>query len=698
MAGKKRARDATLARSSMSASPLQGQRLRLLSPKLKRLTRTFIPFDAAVSLRRIEEEEAEVVARKSVLPSNELIGLGSPVLDIVMGFLDDKSLKNCRHVCKSWEEAARRALMKGCGLNVGELLENVRPSERYRVELFTSWILENGNWSNSIRMEDGCWTNLIRKWGNATKSLTLKGLTLDACCRNWIRNLLSSWCPNVEDFSLQFDEEESQIHAQPGELEQFRQYLDNRDAVKFKQIWMAKEDHAFEPYPALPNITSLRVGKKANQTTSYLSINVLLSCQNLKNLFVSEQRTFCGDDGSPILFENQNGGWRMLDFLTKRPDITSKLETFEWQDDDVRSCRSSTPHELVYVRLAQAMTSSRPFLQFGNSLKSLHWNVLHSERDGTLIFPGVLEKVAGSLRDLDLRVLRNDRAVSNQQALPVPQDCFPRVPIFRHRQFPFMPKLSVLKIGVFDCYKMSLNDLVDAAPNLSTLEVSGCQFCHISSMAHFGLEAVDIWKGPLFGVLQEHTQLKSLKTGMSVRNNMMLENLAKKFPNLEELVLDGVYRGEVDLKLGDIFEPLQNLRALKRLKWTNFVRVDIAGILTGFAEAAEKMKSLECCHMRFISPIWELQQAVDHDQFLENQTQLLYRILVTKHSSCRLIVTSNSDVFATEGEIGGRLSLDPAIRSTCKDVLLPYIERHRLPIEFNYSSAEDYGVIFNDEQ
>jgi hypothetical protein len=81
------------------------------SPKLKRSAHPDIPFHAVVKLKRMEDEEAEKVTRKSVLPSNELIGLGSPVLDIVMGYLDEKSLKNCRGVCKSWEDAARRALM-----------------------------------------------------------------------------------------------------------------------------------------------------------------------------------------------------------------------------------------------------------------------------------------------------------------------------------------------------------------------------------------------------------------------------------------------------------------------------------------------------------------------------------------------------------------------------------------------------------
>jgi hypothetical protein len=58
------------------------------------MAQTVIPFRAVVELRRMEDEEAEEVTRKSVLPPNELIGLGSPVLNILMGSLDEKSLKS----------------------------------------------------------------------------------------------------------------------------------------------------------------------------------------------------------------------------------------------------------------------------------------------------------------------------------------------------------------------------------------------------------------------------------------------------------------------------------------------------------------------------------------------------------------------------------------------------------------------------
>jgi hypothetical protein len=78
---KKKAREA----SATSGTPGRGRRrmrLWLPSPKLKRFAQTDIPSNASpVNLRRIEDNEE--VTKMSFFPPYELIGLGSPVLDIV---------------------------------------------------------------------------------------------------------------------------------------------------------------------------------------------------------------------------------------------------------------------------------------------------------------------------------------------------------------------------------------------------------------------------------------------------------------------------------------------------------------------------------------------------------------------------------------------------------------------------------------
>jgi hypothetical protein len=182
-------------------------------------------------------------------------------------------------------------------------------------------------------------------------------------------------CPNLAELNFQF-QDPSKMNKMSKEkirmdIEDFRKYLEDRDEVEFEEIWMARKDHAFAPYPVLHNIQSLRVGKMSNRITSFFSINVILSCPNLRHLFVSEERWF-----SFLLVDliDWEGPDMILHFLSKRPEISRRLEIFGWQDDDdTEGCWSSN----VWMRrqresLQRSRDSSlhnldapRPFLQFG---------------------------------------------------------------------------------------------------------------------------------------------------------------------------------------------------------------------------------------------------------------------------------------------------------------------------------------------
>jgi hypothetical protein len=129
--------------------------------------------------------------------------------------------------------------------------------------------------------------------------------------------------------------------------------------------------------------------KKSNPMTSFLSINVILSCHNLKHLFVSEVSIFESWREAQDVVEDANDGCRILHFLSQRPDITRKLVTFEWQDDSGRCSTSFHNEDSVYsdmeavVRDFAAVSAHRrnnnpslPILQFGDVLESLHLNVL----------------------------------------------------------------------------------------------------------------------------------------------------------------------------------------------------------------------------------------------------------------------------------------------------------------------------------
>jgi hypothetical protein len=517
------------------------------------------------------------------------------------------------------------------------------------------------------------------------------------------------WCPNVVELTLQWFEDGRKISTVPlQDIQDFRTYLDDRDKVKFEQILMAKEeDHAFAPYATLPNIRSLRVGKMSNEMTSFFSINVLLSCPNVKHLFVSEQRLIDREEDPFYVFLNgvaaapAAGDCIILNFLSKRPDITTKLETFEWQDDNEIDCWPS--HNSVYRKLERQMKTCSPnavptpFLQFGENLKSLHWNVLHLRSSGGFLFRGVLKAVAGNLRKLDLRVRRTPSSRSSGRnsmgcRLLLGRPCGPinRPPPFPS---PSMPKLSTLQIGLRDCFEVPLNELVDAAPNLTTLEISACERCN-DDWAYWALVNEGLWKAHTSKHTLPHPNLKYLKSGLTLWNTQILRRAVNKFPNLEELWMsiesDANYRHvrERELKLNNIFHILEKLNSLKRFKLTIDGRIKLYEMLAGVAEARERMRSLESCHIYVRSIVCSIHHddGGDRMRLLLNRTELLERILKTKQSACKFIVTARyEDIFVTEGN---RPSFPPALDWTWKDLLLSFIKRHRLPIEFRDAPTE----------
>jgi hypothetical protein len=546
-------------------------------------------------------------------------------------------------------------------------------------------------------------TKFLSRWGDVAKSFTLTGLTLDEECLAWIRKLLCEWCPNVAELNLQFEDgrEIKQVTQRKirNEAEDFRKYLDDIDEVKFEEIWMATENHAFAPYPVLPNLKSLRVGKQSNRMTSFLSINVILSCPNLRHLFVSEQHVLWSEDLLSITLRRAvndgKGGCRILHVLSKRPQITTKLETFEWQDDYEYAgrCWSSW---CIYRYISETdyqMNNSilpahpRPFLRFGDSLKSLHWNVLHSADGTSLLFPRVLDAVAGSLRKLDLRVFRtHPGGVSPQN----PKGCQLRLPYrLTNLHLPSMPKLSTIQIGFRECYQVCLNELVDAAPNLSTLEISACRTCANGWKEMPGVPE-RFWEAR---PSEEPHNLKCLKSGLTLWNTQILQRAVNKFPNLEELWIgaesDGLGRHvrERELKLNSIFHTLEQLNSLKRFDWTSSGPLHIHEFLAGIAEAGERMWSMESCHIRVRYVACPLISA--DAVFLANRTQFLDNILVAKQSACKFIVSaSNKNIFVeTDADLRPSLLL-ASTNYTWKDDLLPYIKRHGLPIQFRCSSLD----------
>jgi hypothetical protein len=193
-------------------------------------------------------------------------------------------------------------------------------------------------------------------------------------------------------------------------------------------------------------------------------------------------------------------------------------------------------------------------------------------------------------------------------------------------------------------------------------------------------------------VMKAHVNLKYLKTGISLRNVDSLKRTVGKFPNLEELCIGVEGSCLTNLKLTRIFATLQQLKSLRAFKWRICGPVDVAGVLSCFADAAGRMRKLKSCHLRFICSTWNRSFPPESKEFLKNQNQLLERLLTTKRSSCTFLVTTNSkELFKTGSNVPSfdRLPLPPTYRLDWKLILLTFIRMNGLPIEFRYSSTQE---------
>jgi hypothetical protein len=147
-----------------------------------------------------------------------------------------------------------------------------------------------------------------------------------------------------------------------------------------------------------------------------------------------------------------------------------------------------------------------------------------------------------------------------------------------------------------------------------------------------------------------------------------------------------------------IFETLEELKSLRRFKWTICGPLDVARILKWIAAAAagRRMEKLEICHLRFIiRPTLDAAHAIKSKGFLRKKKELLKKILPTKHSSCRFIVTTNSEkVFQKRRKVPTFDSwpLPRDYRRDWKLLLFTFIKNHGLPIEMRYSPTEDQPI------
>jgi hypothetical protein len=591
----------------------------------------------------------ETCINNKALSLDEL-SCGSLILENILSFLDTPTLKAVRLLSRKWDEAALPLLSKRTHLNILKFYESLyRTQERLipRAELYSSWKLTVENGKNQFPSI----------YGANVRSLYIVDISLSRACLAWIRELLSEWCPRVTKIHFHFQglpldyDPQTLSHLQEWrESYAYGKSLKNEDFLKKFQAMLElkkNKNHTFRPFPQLPNLQTISLGVGCGREDSLFAFNVISSCPNLKHLFLKGL--------NPRREDVKESGFRILEYLSRRPDITTKLETFVWEvnmghipkerpslfrrireDEQVRKLYPEEQRQPV--RLLTDTKRAIPPMQFSDKLKYLHWDVLWVEQDGTLgslgLLRGTLDKtVAGNLRRLCTR-----KAVMDPTSFPDLNEegiLAQRVKCLR-MDYLLMPKLVELELGLRSCYTISISDLLAAAHNLRKLTISGCE-CHdvlkdsveLRRPDNAGrdddLPSDDIWDGSDFLPLRPHTNLKFLDAGVSMRNNKILQKTVQKFPNLEELWIGPRFdmnHCKTKLALGSVFKILHNLRSLKRLKWNYEGKVNLNDLIENLSSAGKLTTTLERYELKLSSSL-RLVEHVGLEGYCRRKEELL---------------------------------------------------------------------------
>jgi hypothetical protein len=600
------------------------------------------------------------------------ICIGTFFLENVMDLLDTPTLKTCRTVNKNWDESARRVLMKRSFLNIARW-KGSSSSDDSRLQQYSSWIVDYGIPENSTLVPDH-----LRKWGESVTSLYITELPFDLRWNVWIRNVLTTWCPNVVAIRLSFMSGLDERNREPsallrGEWNEFRQSLESvesQEEFRLKlQTSRGRRNSTFQPISTLPNIQWIRL-EGCDGMACHYAFNVIQSCVNLKHLYINVAIL-----GRKIL----NGSeFEILKYLAVRPEITRKLEAFEWTVKTVGfEWRKYQETHNQLVRFVTANDDILP-MQFGSRLKSLHWDVLHVDRDGGRLLPGILEKVAGNLTKLC-----SGKAVLDASDIFVPLDRdvvfdydYPQKILSVH--FPMMAKLSVIEIGQKTCFSISLNDLVDAAPNLRNLTITDSD---PSLVLWSDWIPYNIWTGSGSTVLvpNQHNTLKCLKAGYSFTSSEVMRKTLWKFPNLEELWIDGdfdSFNGELLGQLEKVTcKNLDGLKSLKRLYFNCFGFANVGRMLDHLCNLPWKLESLE------LYKLISYASRLDYREYFERKEELHKKILASSMgSTCKSLVLWSDGRVACTLYVGDRMEWK-SVQQQAQKEFFTFIQTNKIPIE-----------------
>jgi hypothetical protein len=601
---------------------------------------------------------------------------GSKVLENVFEYLDISSLKSCRQVNKDWEVMAREVMMKRCELDVNAW----RNINMARLEHFQSWKLDL---NNRERNED-FWTSVLQNWGHEITYLRVLGIT-----PGWttiVRGALETWCPNLKECRLSSGPEIN-CPEEFLELQAVCHNLDRTETVEdFNAALANTQLRMFEPFSTLKSIHTVTMewNHDYHRMPACLPIVIFLivkSCPRLKHLFLL--------DLEPSLMDNclEDSRFGILLHLARHPSITKRLETLVWRMKSIRNLDLAWRRE-VETQIVRFVTGNPniPRIQFGTCLKTLHWDTIHTDRNGGALLPDILsQSVARNLKTLSTsRIIMDASRVMHLQKAEFLMDAEARrrwinlnlcpVPTLT-LSYPTLQSLRELSVSIETCKSIRLDNLVDAVPGIERLSIRESFSARLPEDDFILTQMI----APVDRDIQQHRSLRILNFNVRLTTAAVVEKIAQKFPRLEELRLGytGIFHGLFDLSQRTLVDFLVGLHFLKRFDLRIPDNLDMVHLIEHIANAQERLPWIETYNLRFI-PCWIV---TGHSEYVQRRQELHARIKKSSTgTTCRFRVSWWNSVLLGLHEVYRNSPPEEALRS-----FIRFTKHHRLPIELKYS-------------
>jgi hypothetical protein len=606
---------------------------------------------------------------------------GTNVLEKVFEYLDISSLKSCREVNKQWEVKAREVMMRKCELDVSAW----RSINIARMEYFHSWKLD----LNSTERNEDFWSSVLQNWGLQVTYLRVLGITT-----GWttiIRGALETWCPHLKEIRLSSGPE---IHCPQEflELQAVCQNLDRTETVEdFNQVLANNTQlRIIQPFSTLGSIDTVTMewSHDYHRMPACLPIVIFMivkACPRLKHLFLL--------DLEPSLMDNclEDSRFGILLHLARHPSISKRLETFVWRMKSIQNLDMAWRRE-VETQIVRFVTGNpnSPRIQFGTSLKTLHWDILHIDRNGGPLLPGTLNpSVAGKLKTLSTsRIIMDASRVMHLQRAEFLMDAEARrrwinLNLLRAPALtlyhPTLHNLRELSVSIETCKSIRLDRLVDAVPGIQRLAIRESFSARLPEDDFVLTQMI----APVDTELQQHRSLRILNFNVRLTSAAVVEKIAQKFPNLEELRLGytGISHGLFDLSQRTLVDFLMGLHYLKRFDLRIPDNLDMVYLIEHIANAQERLPWIETYNLRFI-PCWIV---TGHSEYVQRRQELHARIKKSSTGKkCRFRVSWWNSALLGLHEVYRNTPPEEALRS-----FIRFTKVHRLPVELTYSRDDN---------